>query len=159
MTNYAKRFRISLICDADRCIQNVVLQRISLIDNSVVLDENNWAVTLVSTGQSSQSRLNRFFGDNAGHAMLACEGLEHGKQFLRYIHVTLNPINRNPKLRVGEAQMEIFDREIPLKTLNGPTSTRSKALVGNMFSYVQEMENKPLKFSPYDKFDLMELFE
>lgn len=153
MASYAKRFRASLICDEERRTQKVVLQRISLLDNAVVLDENNWAVTLVSTEQSSQNWLSRFFRENVGHAMLACEGVEQGKQFLRYLHLTRNPRNKNPVLEADQAQMESFDREIPLKTLNGPTWIRPKSLVKNMLHFVQGMEsNEPQKFVSYKMF-------
>ncbi len=154
MTNYTKRFRVVVSRDADKCIEKVILQRISLLDKQVVLDDDNWAVTLVSGKYSSQNSLNRFFCKNTGHAMIACEGVKKGQSFLHYVHLTQDPHDKNPLLKSDEAQIESFSRDFPLNTINGPTWTRSKNLVKNMLSYVDSMKKEKLKFAPYGKFSL-----
>jgi hypothetical protein len=151
MTSYAKRFGVVIERDATDRIQNVVLHRVSLLDKNVLLDHTNWAVTLVSTKSSSQTQniLGRWLGEYAGHAMLACEGVEEDTPFLRYIHLTQNPRERIPNLAADQAQIESFDRSTPLDTVNAPTWVRSKALVENMFIFVTELENQPVKFALY----------
>lgn len=152
MTAYAKRFCVVVEQDSSGRIQNVALRRISLIDKNVFLDDNNWAVTLVSARTSSQGFWGQLLGRVTGHAMLACEGVEQEIPFLKYVHLTQNPQEKNPDLASDEAQIEIFDRETSLETINGPTWLRPKNLVKNMFSFVDGMKNDRVKFAFYGTF-------
>lgn len=152
MTSYAKRFSPVLSRNIENHIQDVILHRVSLIDRNVLLSENDWAVTLVSSMDCTQNMLSRLFRGTFGHAMLACEGVEQDKPFIRYLHLTQSPKEKNPKLAKDEAQIESFDRTEPLETFNGPTWARSKVLVEKMFSFVDTMKNKPVKFAYYGSY-------
>lgn len=152
MNSYVKRFSVLLTRDALNNIINVALHRISLLDKNVTLDESNWAVTLVSSKSASHSIWERIFTSRIGHAMLACEGIENGKQFLRYVHFTPEPSDPHPKLEKDEALMDSFDVVDPLDTENGPTWTRTKILVKNMFDFVATMREVPLQFALYGTF-------
>ena len=118
----------------DQRITKVVLHFFSLIDGSVLLDERNWAVTLVSPSIFSS------------HAMLACEGVENRKPFLRYVHFTQNPRQRHPKVTSHEGQIESFDAIAPLSSRNGPTIRRSRELVKNLLRFAQDRVNQRLPF-------------
>lgn len=149
MTAYAKSFNIVLTLDIAKRIQKVALHHVSLLDRNVILSENVWSVTLVSALQSTQSLFSSLFTRFAGHAMLACEGIEHGRKFLRYIHFTQAPRNKNVSLEGDEGLIEKYDREVPHNTMNGPTIRRLRSAVQHMFAFVDTVEGTPLKFSLY----------
>jgi hypothetical protein len=125
-------------------IDSIFLHYVSLLDKNTILSETDWAVTMVSAKHSSRSSFSTPFS-NVGHAMLACEGVEENKPFLRYLHLTKEPAKKL-------AQMECFERQPPLDTVNGPTWQRSKALVENMFRFVQSNEQHSFKFAAYGYF-------
>ena len=113
LTAYAKQFRVFVKCDANEQITSIFLKNVSQLDRDVVIDEENWTVTALSTKEISRGWFRQLFTGDIGHAMLACEGVDQGKYFLRYIHFTPNPRDRNPALKDDEAQIEIFGKSSP----------------------------------------------
>ena len=146
---YANRFSISFDLDTSQRIQSIAIHCVSLMDRSVRLTENNWAVTVVSAKQCSRNFFTQMFSPAIGHAMVACEGVQQGKPFLKYIHATSSPrLEPNEdQLTSYEGLIVDFDMRTPLDTVNGPTWIRSKALVQHMFSYVESLRGVPVKFA------------
>jgi len=152
MNQYVKRFSVELIRDENNHIKNIKLHHVSLLDKNIFLDEGNWAVTLVSSMVSSSSFFSRLFEKTYGHAMLACEGVDQGKSFLRYVHFTQSSKDESSNLASDEGLIESFEPKSPLTTKNGPTWLRTKIAVENMFQYVETMKRKPLKFCVYREY-------
>ncbi|CUI16794.1 hypothetical protein PNK_1177 [Candidatus Protochlamydia naegleriophila] len=82
MDAYVRHFRVSLIRDDNRRIQKIALRYVSLLDPTINLDEDRWAVTLVSAMNSTQGFFSKFLEGKVGHAMLACEGIKKANLFL-----------------------------------------------------------------------------
>lgn len=145
MDAYARHFRVSLIRDDHRRIQKIALRYVSLLDPTTNLDEDKWAVTLVSTMNSTQGFFSKFIEGKVGHAMLACEGIKEGQPFFRYIHF------RQVASSIG--RIESFERIRPLENaINGPTWVRPRSLVQNMLNYVEQEKEIPHKFALYGSF-------
>lgn len=135
MDAYFKRFRILAEKDEKDQITQLMIQTVSVFDSTIVLNENQWAITLVSTTTSS--------GQNVfGHAMLACEGVRKGLPFLEYVHLI-----QNSDQKEKTAHIERFPRPRPFETKNGPTWRRSKEAVENLFHAIEKKNIKPIPFS------------
>lgn len=135
MTSYAARY-CPVVTEDNRVLQ-VALRYVSLLDKKVFLDEENWALTLVSTKQMGRTFITEMFdGDRIGHAMAAFEGVKEGKPFLKYAHL----INLK-----ACAQVECFEKEplqyeivIPKETINGPTFVRPKNIMEMSFKLIEK---------------------
>ncbi len=148
--SYAKRFRPVLACDATNRIQSVALRHVSLFDRDILLDEQNWALTLVSTKGRSVEYPGVGCGSEAGHAMIGYEGVTEGHRFLKYAHITT--LNKDPRIpdpgrNSDEARVEIRDSanmRITLESLYiGPTWPRTKDLVERMLRPIKEAAEAP----------------
>lgn len=150
MNTYAKRFCVQVEKEESQRVKNVALCYLSQIDGKTPLNEDHWAVTLVSGKVCTGLGLfTRIFRGVVGHALLACEGVRDGKPFLEYVHLTQEARTKLPGLKSDEGQIEHFATNTPLDTINGPTWSRSKTLVENMFAFVQKELGKPIKFAFY----------
>ncbi len=109
----------------------------STFDKSVPLDENNWAITLISTKQNFSGECIR-----AGHAMIACEGVNESRQFLKYAHVTKNPEGGSTNTSFSGARVEALEKERVNrnKALNGPTWRRPRSAVENILVLAQKAQ-------------------
>ena len=136
----------------------VRLHHVSVLDNSVILDEHTCAVTIGSTfsgtvdSPSSNFITKCIYGD-VGHAMLVVEGLDErgGECYLRYIHATQQPKEKVRELNFYEGEIELFERtgKSPLNLLHGPTWSRSKDYVDDMLRFVQECKQRTILMLPY----------
>lgn len=132
MSTYLKHFKVVLSRDGDQRIQRVVLHYISLLDDSVFLSENRWAVTLCRSS-STHSLFMQLFGDNAEIAELACEGVEEGQPFLKYLRLRNKQYPQGKNVE-NQIECECLERKKSISTLNGPTWIRTKALVQEVLS-------------------------
>lgn len=102
-----KRFRVVATLGPDGKIEALALEllsRFSLYNLRQTLNEEEWALSLVTLSTDSMSygycQNYRAFQwlkantcpatierCNTGHAMIACEGVENGRQFLEYFHI------------------------------------------------------------------------
>ena len=125
-------------------IQSIALkvlgQKTSLYNENLPLDENHWAITLISV-QSGITSNEQGTGGDSGHAMIACEGVKDGRPFLTYMHLTK---------KKGDVQARIETITGFIDALHGPTWVRTKAAVENMFRPIQEaaQRNQHLPFMP-----------
>jgi hypothetical protein len=130
---FEKHFYVVIHRDETHIIQNITLYCTSLLDRNVVLDENNWAVTLVS------AKKRRGVGAwlNAGHAMIACEGIKADGFFLKYLHISAESTMSKV------AQIEVSQKTSLIDSVNGPTWSRTKDFVEKMLSHRGYVENPP----------------
>ena len=133
--SYVNRFCVLITRDdADR-IQNVALHHVSLLDRHVLLDENIWAITLVSAQKSKG--IASFL--NLGHAVVAWEGVEENRSFLRWADITTDHSGNSQT-----AKVRIDTLNNPHKSwMIGPTWPRKRHAVEKMVSYVCETVDTP----------------
>jgi len=133
--SFYKDHRIEVSLDSDGQVLSLALTILSrpsfysTFDTNVSLDENQWSVTLVSSRQFfSRRRI------DAGHAMIACEGVNKSCQFLKYVHVTKNPEKMGANKSLSGARVEVLEKEdVRLQDMrNGPTWRRARSAVENM---------------------------
>jgi len=146
MNAYKKQFRVIILVNEYR-IESVDLRRTSIHDQKFFLNEENWAVTIVCKTRTS-SRC--FEGERVevnkqgvGHALLACEGVENGKQFIKYAHIQRVKHSQTGDKREAKVEIRVENCFSRLNTLNGPTWPRSRELVSTMLSKI--LENRDVK--------------
>jgi hypothetical protein len=135
--------RIEVSLDSDGQVLSLALTILSrpssVFDKSIHLDENNWAITLISTPQL-------FTGErvSSGHAMIACEGVKESCQFLKYAHVTKNPEKGGTNKSFGGARVETLEKErVRRKDMrNGPTWRRPRSVVENILVLAQKAQQE-----------------
>lgn len=97
----------------------------SKLGPSQTIDRDNWAVTLISDGESSD-----FFGfevdRNCGHAKIIYEGIESGARFIGFVHVTAGIASSGYATVIAKGLDVARDVEYRKKT---PTWLRPRALV------------------------------
>ena len=135
--------RIEVSLDSDGQVQSLALTILSrpssVFDKSVSIDENHWAVTLVSSRQFfSRKRI------NAGHAMIACEGMKEGCKFLEYVHVTKKPEEGDTNKSLSGARVEVLKQEeVRRKDIrNSPTWRRPRSTVENILVLAEKAQQK-----------------
>ena len=142
VTAYANKCKIVLTYDLENRIQFVLLKRMSFFDRELELNEQHWAVTVLSSKGCS----GLIESLDCGHAMIACEGVQDNRQFLKYVHITTRhedpdhpDLNRKP----DEARVAILRESVPLyKALYGPTWPRPRCAVENMLRPIEEARDK-----------------
>lgn len=155
MTHYSKGFRVGAIYDPELTIHSVSMSHASLFNREVLIDENQWAITLVSKNAICRVGL---LTKDTGHAMIAYEGVErdsHGvlRPFIKYAHITTedaDPDHPDPSRQKNEARVERFSRE-PYALVNastGPTWSVPKDAIRNM---EQIIDNGP-RYVPFSFF-------
>jgi hypothetical protein len=156
MTSFLKGFHPTVVRAAEGggggTVVQVTLHHVSILDNSVILDANTCAITLVSARQSSvtDNWLGSVISKACGHSMLVWEGIEgDSRHVLRYLHATQNPRHRLPTLGSAQAQLEVIERtaQQPLDLLHGPTWPRPRVLGDDMLDFVRTFEKVPVEFS------------
>jgi hypothetical protein len=142
-TYFAERFRVEVTLDSNNKVTSlalIVLNRLSLFDKNVVLDEERWAITLVSAQPGSTSIIESISLDwRSGHAMIACEGIKDGCQFFKYLHLTKNKSDQCLEGAPARARIKI-KREFVTNTLNGPTWIRTRTVVESLLYSIQEAD-------------------
>jgi|GEM_PF-1158786 len=133
--------RIEVSLDSDGQVQSLALTILSrpnsIFDTSVSLDENHWAVTLISTKQEFSNRR-----ISAGHAMIACEGVNEGRQFMKYVHITKKPEEEDTTKFPSGARVEVLERVKREDIRNGPTWRRARAAVENILVLAQKAQQE-----------------
>lgn len=111
---YAREVKPVMTRGDDGRVQSIALRHFSLFDGSVLLDENNWAITLVTTNNPGVGSYS-VRGSNHGHAMIAYEGVENCLQFRRFAHITQDDrvrrepdVGRNPFTKVRIAILKFL---------------------------------------------------
>lgn len=115
-------------------ISNYITHASSQLDSQVCIDKDNWAVTLISAGASSDFGISGdpFFG----HAEIIYEGVENGVKFTRLIHWVND--NENPGYgKVVKKNIEESKISYRKKTQTWP---RSKAQVEMMINSEDEKD-------------------
>jgi hypothetical protein len=143
MTAYANKCKIILTYDLENRIQSVVLKRMSFFDRELELDEQHWAITVLSSKGCS----GLIESLDCGHAMIACEGVKNNRQFLKYVHITTrNEKEAGPDLnrKSDEARVEILRQEVP-------TWPRPKCAVEKMLCPIEKAqeEKRYVRFAVY----------
>jgi len=148
-----QKLKVVVVCNESDILQRIDLREVSSgacfasrFDPTIRLDENRWAVTLLSTKKGS------FLG--LSHTMIAYEGVEDGNRFLKGAHITrLEKLaDKDDPLREHEALVEIRDYTFPLdgsfpeNWVHSPTWERSKIYVENMIQAINK--EKRVKFLP-----------
>jgi hypothetical protein len=135
--------RIEVSLDSDGQVQSLALTILSrpsfysIFDTSVSLDENHWAVTLISTKQNfTQERI------HAGHAMIACEGVKEGCKFLEYVHITKRAEKGDTNKSFSGARVEALERVNRQDIRNGPTWRRARSAVENILVLAQKAQQE-----------------
>jgi hypothetical protein len=133
--------RIEVLLDSDGQVQSLALTILSrpsfysAFDKSVSLDENHWAVTLISTPQLfTRGRI------SAGHAMIACEGVNESHQFLEYVHITKKPEKEDTTKFPSGARVEATKKVSRKDMINGPTWRRPRSVVENILVLAQKAQ-------------------
>ncbi len=137
VASYTGRLRIEATLDSHKKVESlalVILNRVSLFSKNVFLDEERWAITLVSAQPGTESSKWR-----SGHAMIACEGVKDEYQFFKYLHISTNNPDQNCFQAQIQAQIKIKKEFIP-NTLNSPTWVRPRTAVENMLYSIQEAD-------------------
>lgn len=132
MDSYSQHFKEVVTLGPDNRIQSLSLKCVSALDDTIPLDEDNWAITLVSF----QAGFHRDFG--VGHAQIIWEGIEGGSYFLRCAEI----LNQGyPGSDPQWARIRIVDTFIPNNRWQlGPTWSRTKELTNRM---VIELSREP----------------
>jgi len=156
MTTYAKRFDVVLERESTDEIRNVRLVRTSFFDRKVLLDEDSWAVTLVSVKDATPDSLTSGNDSSSlGHAMIAYEGVKRDdakmRQFLTYIHITTRQENRRLQtITGGQAKVEVCEDEdyprLKWELLIGPTWPRTSTVVRRMIKSAMQDGNIDFAF-------------
>ena len=126
-------------------ISNRITHASSQFDPSKIIDENNWAITLISTGQSSGSWIplaDLEIGDplKFGHAEIIYEGLERGAKFTKMVHI----------FATGVFSAKVEHKPINRKVLysqKSPTWERPRALVERMINRINEDTGRTILFN------------
>lgn len=149
MHEYLKHFRVEIARDTAAKISRVFLKCVSVLNSECALTEDDWALTLVSSLDCSRGFFsNLVSGGKVGHAMLAYEGMSQQKPVLGYVHFTTDPKEKSPQLKKGkEGQIERFEPNRPLQTVNGRPWRRSRELVENMLAFVDNQKGIPKPFA------------
>ncbi len=112
----------------------------SKLDSSKIIDQDNWAITLISHGASST-----LFGipikPNFGHAMIIYEGIENGRYFVRYAHLT-NGVKNAPKGQ-GIVQVEELD---PLSNVSYRKKTETWIKPRALVKSIEEEKGRCIPF-------------
>jgi hypothetical protein len=142
---FIKRFIPILSYEEDR-IKSVTMRCLSMYDPNILLTEYKWTITVISTFGGNGSRWNRKARScepdlNTSHGLIACEGLENGKLFLKYAHIT-------QRTNESVAYVKIKDK-ISSETFNGPTWIRPRHLVEKMMRSIENAQDNrlPVNFS------------
>ena len=80
---YLLKCRIVVNRSHNRKLESVSIKFVSKWNSEILLDEEQWAITLLSTGSGSDC-----YGPVGGHAVLSYEGVENGLPFRCYAHLT-----------------------------------------------------------------------
>lgn len=89
---YGNRVKVIATLGPDDGIKSLALtlfERMSLFDLNRPLDERNWAVSLIY----QRTTLTCYNYCDTGHALIACVGVENGRQFLEYFHITITGVS------------------------------------------------------------------
>ncbi|HVX00502.1 MAG TPA: hypothetical protein VHA52_08725, partial [Candidatus Babeliaceae bacterium] len=146
IASYAGRLRVEATLDSDNKVESLallILNRVSFFDKNISLNEERWAMTLISAQPGSESDINiknlLSFNWRMGHAMIACEGVKDGCQFFKCLHLTKNKADQCLAGAPGQARIKI-KKEFVTNTLNGPTWIRPKTVVESILHTVQEAD-------------------
>lgn len=119
----------------------------SALDSSKVIDQHNWAVTLISTGISGECKL-PFANDLIirdpqyfGHAELIYEGVEKGSRFTKLVHIVADR-----SLTTSQVIHTPISRKVSYQK-KGPTWVRQRALVEKMINRIKADETKTILFN------------
>jgi len=151
--SYAEKVKPVILCGADGRVQSIALKYLSpsTLDTNVMLDEDHWAVTLASSDSYMSVGYCGHKGINHGHGIIAYEGIENGRQFLKFAHITTRDRVRGVpdpgRDAATQARVEIFD-ERPASLRQGPTWRRTRCSVEAMLRPIQAAEGN----STYVKF-------
>lgn len=143
---YARQVKPIITCGADGRVTSIALKHFSTFDKNVMLDEDHWAVTLVSSSAYATVGCSGYRGMDHGHGMIAYEGVIENRQFLKFAHITVNDRVRgvpDQRRRAEEARVEILDRK-PASLSRGPTWKRGRNAVENMLRPIREAVNRSL---------------
>ncbi|HEX4838886.1 MAG TPA: hypothetical protein VFU89_00410 [Rhabdochlamydiaceae bacterium] len=136
--SFYKDHRIEVSLDSDDQVQSLALTILSrpcsAFDKNVHLDENHWAVTLISTKQDFTQEL-----IHAGHALIACEGVKEGCKFIEYAHVTKKPEKGDTNKSLSGARVEVLKELFSIER-NGPTWRRPRSAVENILVLAQKAQ-------------------
>lgn len=138
------RLRAIMSTNSESRISSIDLKYVSNFNPNVILSENSWAITVVSgRNLTCGGRV------NIGHAMIACEGLENGKFFLKYVHISPMQVPEGEEKHSNRAWIDIIQPQSSHKitiTSQGPTWTRPRNLVERMIKPLEEAQHS-VKFS------------
>lgn len=171
-SDYLKDFRIHIQVEKTKNyskLSGVSLSKViesSQVDSTgkVLLDRDNWALTLISGGYSSiydtakplkklgliqnNSKIGLIKDNQFGHAMIAIEGIKKGKRFLHYAHLTTAPTHpKFPNKKSNEAEVELLKDENLMKShFQTPTWPLKRINVEKMIESIEKDQNKPILF-------------
>lgn len=127
--DYCCHFKEVVTLDADHKVRAIAMRCVSALNKEISLNENTWAVTLISA--QKRAGWGKFFP--LGHGSVAWEGVEAGSYFLKWADITTAYENRQP----GEARIRIENRTIPSTNwMLGPTCSRPKNSIKAMVEYI-----------------------
>jgi hypothetical protein len=135
-------FRIRIAVTNDNRLMNVFIDKkwtTSRLDPRKVIDCSRWAITLIDAGRSESDP-----GSWGGHAMIAYEGVEDGKAFLRYSDLA-NGIEGidYPTVRI----LDTKNHKERLFSVKSETWVRKRHWVKLMENKIKTEEGKPMPFS------------
>ena len=137
---FAKRFRPVLLKDSDGRIVSIALRCMSIFDSNVVIDEQNWAVTVLHADHGSGFS-GVGFGPNLGHSMLAIEGMKDKQPFVQYAHITTRSIpGFDDGRKSNEARVEIIKDRVLKSIIPAKTWVRPRDEVSKMLEYVEAQQ-------------------
>jgi len=168
MADWASHFTTVLNLNARSTIDSISLLKLwrpsaplytSTFNRSVVLDEDHWAVTIVSYPNTcvSNERNMEACGkkiQDCGHAMIAYEGVKDRKQFRHYAHITTSRNKDDPSdyaRKADQARVEIRDKLWEDELILGPTWPRPRTAVESMTTPIREAQNGH-RFIPFEKY-------
>lgn len=149
-TPFFRDFRVETFFDNLGGLCSVYISKIqaqSRLDPKKIIDRDNWAITLISAGTCGIDPVSW-----GGHAMIAYEGIEGGKPFLRYAHLG---VPRRAQ-RQSDGTVEIVDdttlhgqgRKLVIHS-QSETWMRSRGAIRVMEERIKEEVGKVLPFNPF----------
>ena len=143
-SEYVRQFR-PIMAASSKEITSIVMRCVSKYDPSVPLTKDQWAITVVSARKRSRLEKNESLccsvDPQFGHAMIACEGLEHHRLFCEYAHIIFEKDKESQK---SQAKAKV-ENNIRADTVNGPTWRRSRDSVNTMLQSIRRAQ--PIDFS------------
>jgi hypothetical protein len=153
--SYVKQFKPVMNIDDDGKVGSIALKFISLYDPKVVLDEERWAITVLSTKTPTVAGC-----CNTGHAVIVFEGLIDGHPLFQRAHITTihSRTGSDKDRKPNEARASIRgprDEEEKNWLINGeglakgPTWTRPRHLVEEVMGAIGDAQagRRYVKFS------------